>query len=337
MKQFSLLAAIQQNIAGQNYSSEVREVLNAGKEMVRKSNMGFGTSGLLIPIEERDLTVSNGGSPTVQTNVLDLVLPLRNALVAVQAGATFLPNMDLNGTEGSISIPTYAGSSVTWENESDPNSEGSGLLNNILMSPKRLTASLNISAQFLLQTNPRVEAMLRQDLADAIAEKLEAAIFGKAAHAAKQPDGLFTGVTDGLLGVKGVGSLANVLTLESLLENANVKRDKRAYITNGAGSIILKQTPKISGQAIYLQDNNVCNGYPVYVTNNIATGLATAANENGLIFANWSDLIIAQFGVLEIIIDPFSLARIGEVKLIINSFWDVVKRRAASFAIGSIK
>jgi hypothetical protein len=54
---------------------------------------------------------------------------------------------------------------------------------------------------------------------------------------------------------------------------------------------------------------------------------------SALIFGNWSDLVIAQFGPgIDVMVNPYSRDTEGIVRLVASSFVDVGVRRAKSFA-----
>lgn len=65
--------------------------------------------------------------------------------------------------------------------------------------------------------------------------------------------------------------------------------------------------------------------------------LGAAEDEYGIIFGNWSDLVIGQWGALDIITNPYTHVREGMVEITINSYWDFKTIRTESFAIGSMK
>jgi hypothetical protein len=54
-----------------------------------------------------------------------------------------------------------------------------------------------------------------------------------------------------------------------------------------------------------------------------------------MIFGNWEDLIIAQFGGLDIIVDPYTSKTTGLTELQVDSFWDIDLKREESFAIAA--
>lgn len=54
-----------------------------------------------------------------------------------------------------------------------------------------------------------------------------------------------------------------------------------------------------------------------------------------MIYGNWRDLLIGEFGGMELIVDPFSESTKGNVRITIHSFWDIGIRRPQSFAVAA--
>ena len=67
-------------------------------------------------------------------------------------------------------------------------------------------------------------------------------------------------------------------------------------------------------------------GIPVVMFNQALT----VANQ--LLFANWSELVIASWGARKVTVDPYSNAANGQVAVTTNCFHDVGLRHAESFA-----
>ena len=108
----------------------------------------------------------------------------------VKAGASYM-----TGLVGNVSIPVFSGSNVAWAGEVTGAADGAGSFSEVVLEPKRLTAYVDVSKQFLLQDSNDAEAMLKRDIVNAISEKLEQTILGNTAGSTTQPAGLFNGVT----------------------------------------------------------------------------------------------------------------------------------------------
>lgn len=328
--QFSLLKAIRSAAENKTQDEVSAAIIEAGREEMRKSNLSF-TGGIQIPTETRATIAaqaSNSGIEAIAEQKMSFIEPLRANLVAVQAGATML-----TGLVGDVSMPTYAGTSALWKGENAAAVDGAGATGEVTLAPKRLTTFIKISKMFLAQDSINAEAMLMADIIKSISDKLESTIFGKAAGSSTQPAGLFYSTPS----INGTATWANIVALETAVDTANALKTA-CYITNAAGRGILKKIVKVSNMPTYLMDlDGKMNGYPVLVSNHVATGLQSGQDEEGIIFGNFADLLIGQWGALDLTIDPFSAAGTGEIVVTVNAYFDVQLRRSASFKTGSIK
>lgn len=330
MEKFSLLKAIEARANGRQLDEVSLSVVEAGREEMRKSGQAF-TGDIQLPVELRAITAgtATAGQEVVAEDKIGLIEPLRESLVLVKAGATFL-----TGLVGDVSIPVYTGSNATWKGETAAADNGQGTFSEVTLSPKRLTTFIDISKQFLNQDSVQAEEMLMRDIVNAISLKLEGTILGKAAGSATQPAGFFaTNPT-----INGVASYANIVAMETSVDTNNALIGNCAYITNAGGRGKLKTTPKVAGQPIFiLGENGEMNGYPVLVTNSVASGLQTGLDEFGVVFGNWGQFIIGQWGALDLIVDPLSQATNGNVRIVINAYFDAKPRIANAFKTASVK
>jgi predicted phage gp36 major capsid-like protein len=69
----------------------------------------------------------------------------------------------------------------------------------------------------------------------------------------------------------------------------------------------------------------VIDGYGVSVTANVPSNLAKSTTTGGLsaiVFGDFSQVVTGQFGGVELIVDPYTKARTGQISLTMNSFLD---------------
>jgi len=78
----------------------------------------------------------------------------------------------MSGLVGNVSIPVYSGSNVGWAGEVDAATDGAGKFSEVNLEPKRLTAFIDISKQFLIQDSVSAEEMLKNDIVRAISNEL---------------------------------------------------------------------------------------------------------------------------------------------------------------------
>ena len=322
-EKFSLLKAINDVANNRQLDERALEVVAAGQAEFRKAGQNY-SGQIVLPIEERALDgvitgskeytadTNNGGKENVAEDKLGILEPLRANLVLVQAGASYM-----TGLIGNVSIPVYSGSNVGWAGEVDAATNGTGTFSEVNLEPKRLTAYIDVSKQFLIQDSNSAEEMLKRDIVNAISNKLEATILGKEAGSTTQPAGLLNGVT-----ADAAVTYADIVGMEEDLEEKNV-RGNITFIVSPSAKADLKTTEKSAGTAQYLMEGNEINGYPVLCTSAVA--------DKGVIMANWSDLVIGQWGGIDLTVDPYTQAANGKVRLVINAYFDAKPRRAEAF------
>lgn len=320
---FSLLKAVRAIANNQTLDERSQEVVNAGIAEMRKSGQSY-SGQIVLPVEERadiQATKAGKGQEIVAEDKLNILAPLRDALVLSAAGANFM-----TGLVGNVSIPTYSGSTVGWAGEVDAASDGAGTFGEVELSPKRLTAYVDISKQFLIQDSVSAEALLRKDIVDALSNKLEATILGAVAGDATKPAGLFAGVTADTAAI----TFADILKMEQNLEEANVSGNIK-FIASPATKAVLRTTAVggTKSDLRMLMEGNEIDGIPTLVTNGMTA--------KGLILGNFNDLVIGQWGGIDLTVDPYTQAANGKIRLVVNAYFDAKPQRAASFVTKVLK
>ena len=314
MAKFSLLKAINDVANNRQLDERAQEVVSNGIAEMRKAGQSF-TGQIVLPMEMRSdiqATVATAGQENVAEDKLGILEPLRANLVLVNAGASYM-----TGLIGDVSIPVYSGSNVGWAGEVSTASDGAGTFSEVTLSPKRLTAYIDVSKQFLIQDSNSAEEMLKRDIVAAISNKLEATILGSEAGSNTQPAGLFNGVVADSTAV----TYKDIVNMEAELEDANVMGNIK-FIVSPSAKADLKTTEK-GNTDNFLMEGNELNGYPVMCT--------SAVTGKGVIMANWSDLVIGQWGGIDLVVDPYTQAANGKVRLVINAYFDAKPRRTEAF------
>lgn len=315
MEKFSLLKAINAVVNNKPLDERSAEMVNAGVAEMRKAALTYDGQ-IQLPVEERadvQATVATAGMEAVAEDRLNILEPLRANLVMAKAGATFM-----TGLVGNVAIPAYSGTSVGWEGEVAPAKDGAGTFSEIKLTPKRLTAVYDVSKQFLIQDSVSAEAMLRADIVKAISNELEATILGDAAGSATKPAGMFNGASAATLTYDGT------VDMEEELEEANVNGEL-SYIVSPKAKAALRKAKK--GENGFVMEDGEVNGIKV---------LCTSAAK-GVILGNFSEYVIAQWGAIDLTVDPYSQAANGKVRLVINAYFDAKPRRSEAFVAGVVE
>lgn len=317
---FSLLRALNARANGQPLNEVDQMVMDAGKEQMRKAGLSF-TGDIVLPTEYRaDIVagVATAGKEVVATDKLQILAPLRDGMILSDAGAQIL-----TGLTGDISIPTYAGTTALWKGEVASATDGAGAFDEVLLSPKRLTTYIDISKQFLIQDSVSAEAMLMSDISAAISDKFEQTILGSASGSTTQPAGIFYGVTD----VTGATAHSTLIAMETALATGKVYGNFN-FVMSPSSKGKLRITQAADGLP-FIMDGKEVVGYNYFTTN--------AVPQNRIVLADWSDLVLAQWGAgYDITIDPFTVAKEGKIRLVISAYLDGKFRRAASYKTATL-
>ena len=310
MSNFSLIKAINDVVNNRNINEDALNVIEMGATEMRKSGLSY-SGQIQLPVEERGdavaATVATDGKEIVATDKLNILSPLRGKSILAEAGATFL-----TGLVGNISIPNYTGSTCGWKGELEAADNGKGTFGSVELSPKRLTAYIDISKQFLTQDSVGAEEMLRADIVNSLVAKLEQTIFGDAAGDTTKPAGIFNGAEVAAPSYQGVCEAEAAVT--------DYSGEKRFVMSPTAKSAFKQAT--ISGTKsdlrLLLEDGEV-DGYPVSDSSNVVAG--------GYAFGDFSELVVAQWGGIDIVVDPYTLATKNAIRLVINAYFDAKVRR----------
>ena len=310
MSNFSLVKAINDVVNNRNINEDALNVIEMGATEMRKSGLSY-SGQIQLPVEERGdavaATVATDGKEIVATDKLNILEPLRGKSILAEAGATFL-----TGLVGNISIPNYTGSTCGWKGELEAADNGKGTFGSVELSPKRLTAYIDISKQFLTQDSVGAEEMLRADIVNSLVAKLEQTIFGDAAGDTTKPAGIFNSAEVVAPSYQGVCAAEAAVT--------DYSGEKRFVMSPTAKSAFKQAT--ISGTKsdlrLLLEDGEV-DGYPVSDSSNVVAG--------GYAFGDFSELVVAQWGSIDIVVDPYTLATKNAIRLVINAYFDAKVRR----------
>jgi hypothetical protein len=130
----------------------------------------------------------------------------------------------------------------------------------------------------------------------------------------------------------------NVVDLETAINTANALDGTLKYVTNAKGRGKLKKTLVASAAGsdmIWAKDNTI-NGYPALSSNQIPSNLVKGSSGavcSAILFANWRELLIAEWGALDLVTDPYTLADQGLIRVISTQLCDANLRHVQSFAV----
>lgn len=340
-RSYSLSRVAQAQITGDwNQAGFEREV---SQEL--QGQIGRSASGTYVPtaaLAGRDLVTTGTAPSLVGTQQMHdaFVEVLKPQVRVMELGATVLPGLVEN-----VSIPRQtAGCSAEWIAENSEASESSPAFDAVTLTMRQLSAHTRISRRQLKQSLPAVDQILTSDLRAQIAVALDkAAIAGTGVGS--QPAGILNlpGIGDVPLGTNGdLVTWADLMQLVSTVESANVDPISLGFLSNLKVKGHLMSTPRIAGTDTMMLDPDTAAstedmrlaGYKARFSGNVPSNLTkgTASNLSAVIFGAWADLLIGQWGGIDLLVDDVTEAARGNVRLVAHSEWDIAARHAESFA-----
>lgn len=247
------------------------------------------------------LSVASEGEDVVATDVWDIWAPLRANNVLVDAGMKVY-----SGLVGATQIPLYSKGNVQWKGETASAEDGNGLFTNVTLSPKRITGKFPISLQFLAQTGPDVEAVIREDIAKSVMEKIEATILGSAAGSTTQPQGLAYNVS-----AETISDYSYLTAAEADIESYNFSNIHFIASPHFKGDM---KAMVVNDHRMVFEDGKI-DEYPTEVTSNVPSTYAFVGDFSNLVLGLWDEVRI------DTVADSTTLAD-GQIMVIVNAFAD---------------
>jgi len=340
IRNYSFVKAIQEALSGKLTGLEAEMHQEAIREMAQLGQpiVGIGVPSKVLRVPRGDYhkraDVTTSTATFVQTNVTGFIDALYAKLFAVEAGATVM-----SGLIGNVSIPRVGTAATAgWATEVANASDAGSDTDSVSLTAKRLACYQDVSKQLIMQSAYNVEDIMRRLFISAMYVALERAIINGATNG---PTGLLntSGIGNVAGGTNGAApTLANMLALIKTIGAANAEFGNLAFAMSPQARWKLQSTVIETGQPervwkIDVPDNLL--GYKAYVSTCVPDNLDKGTSSgvcSAIIFGNWQELIIAQFGGLDITVDALSQAIGNKVRIVLNSFWDSGLKHPASFA-----
>lgn len=309
---------------------------------------GRRAEGILLPSQAfyRDFnvgTASEAGNLVATDLRGDMYVDaLRNKLILSQLGVRIL-----TGLSGNIDIPRKStASTLAMLTEIGSASETAPATAKLSLSPKRISAYVEVSKQAIIQSAMALEPMIRDDLLVGAATLLESQCIG---GSGTSPNILgirnYTTIGSSTAGTNGATvAWSHFVELESVGAVANAEPTAMAgYLTNAKVRAKAKQVARgtnldfiIPPDARVTDDGLVyVNGYRTGFTNNVPSnltkGTSTTVCSSVIFSADWSMGVLALFGAPDVVVDPYTLAATGQVRVTLNQFADFGIRQPAAF------
>jgi HK97 family phage major capsid protein len=312
------------------------------EEAIREAKtFGMSIEGIGIPHSMTKAPMNVGSTPNFGSQMVptdlssEIIRPLQPDLLATSLGA-----QSLTGLVGNLDISEVtANGQAAWEGEFDDNAESTTPTTKRTIEPHRLGAFQDFGKQWMQQTSIDAENFVRGELMNAISIELDSTYFtGSGAG----------NIPRGLLSVAGIGSVAvgtnggvptwdHIVDLETAVGVENGLATMMAYVTTpGIRGKLKKTWINDTGQVVWDRiGDEPLNGYRAFATTQLPSNLTkgtSAGNCHAIIFGDFSNSLIGQWGGYDIVVDPYTRALKTQVRVVINSWWDFFFKHPQKFA-----
>ena len=321
-RSFSLSRAVQAASFGKALEgAEAEWSQEAAKEyqmrgLQMSGQIGIPASALFRAGGADDFQAGSGdGSGFVATTVPGVIDALRTPTMAERVGVT-----TINNATGNLKFPRVSAKAAgTAEGEVDADAASGLEMDEVTLTPNRVAANTKYSKQLILQGGAQVDAMIARELSAGINETIDKAVFAAAAAgASNQQD-------------KGNGAIgyADLTGAQKAVLAAGGDLSRCAFVGSPSAMSILKGETAVSNIRAVTEGNSI-DGYTTYFTPNLVD---PTANEGGLVFGDFGlGMVLAFFGGIDLLVDPYSNAGTAQIALHVNKFYDTEVRQGGALS-----
>ena len=281
--------------------SEIRSALNSAEHKVT------------LPAETRTITQTVSGDGVhdeiVEEEFKGLLEPLYADSVISNLGITIYNGLPA----GDFKVSAMGKGSAAWADETGTATESKNTFSHVTLQPKRISAQLSYSKQFLAQDTIGAEAAIRRDIYNALVAQIQHTMLSADASGSNKPAGIFNGVT-----AKNISSYAELCDVEAAVDDSNVKGERK-YLMSNKAKAILRCMPKSSLTTELVLDGNDIDGTPVIANSDVPT--------TQYAYGDFSNIVMGTWGNVDLIVDPYTLAAENSVRIVVNAFVDWKKVR----------
>ncbi|MDT5268412.1 MAG: hypothetical protein QOH49_598 [Acidobacteriota bacterium] len=277
-----------------------------------------------------DAHTAGKGAELVGEEAGAFITALRKRALVLQMGARLITG--LRGNVGFARQDTAGAAEWVEDNPASDYSQSNLTLSQVQMRPRLLVGATTFTRQLLVQSTPSVDEVVADDLAQSSAVALDlAAVHGSGAG--NEPLGLYH--IDDVVEVDFAGppTFEKAVAMESAVALADGETDPAtaAYLTTPEVRERAKLTVEFSGSSNRLWRDGRMNDHRAEATNQLSKELGSGSDEHACVYGIWSELLVGEWGAIEVLANPYTLAARGLVK--VTSFYlaDVAPRHPESF------
>ena len=334
-RHYDIGAALASCLSGKGAEFE-REISN---ELYRSCGMSASEHSLMIPfngdslrgiLQTREMndTVSSGAGLVAQENMPNLFVDYIRTRIGVK-NATFLTGL----TGAPVTIPAQTtDTTVAWvtggTTTTDANaavSETTPVIGDVTLTPHKLGGFTVVGRDMILMANPDATAITMRSLLANVAHKLGTTMLrGNASAPAITGVATATGVQTYVISSMASVTWADMLNIIGKVEGLEFDGEQE-FVLSASDNALLKSVPKGSYGSGFISEDGYIDGRRVHVDGSLSSG--------DIYFGDFSNVVVGQWGGIELMLDPYTLATAGSVRVIVSLVCDIGVLRPNTFVM----
>lgn len=322
-KSFSLARAVEAASFGKSLEgAEAEWAQEASREFQSRGlnmsgQIGIPANALFRAGAADDFQAGSGdGSGFVATLVPGAIAALRTPTMAERVGVTTINNATAN-----LQFPRVSAKASGTEETEVSTDANSGLeMDDVTLTPNRVAAKTLWSKQLILQGGSQVDALIANELAAGINETIDKAVFAAAVAGA-----------GGGEDVTGALTYAALTDAEKDVLAAGGDLSRCAFVGSPSAMSIIKGEAAVANIRAVVEGNSI-DGFTTYFTPNVADS-AGVGTPGTLLFGDYAaGMLLAFFGGIDLLVDPYSNAGTAQIALHVNKFYDTAVRQGGALS-----
>lgn len=290
----------------------LRDNLNAGRKVTVRLTRAIQTTAALantgiIPVEQQEM-----------------LKPLREGLIYSKVGLNIQ-----TGLKGTLRWPKHGKAVAAWADEAAALTDTNIDFSKLEMTGTRLGIAIPLTREELNDSEGIVERVVREEMPAAIVDKINAAMFATAVSGSAPAGPFVKAAKTPVEFASDVPTRKELIKMKSKVAKTGIQFVAPCWVMTEDMKAELEDTKVDAGSGRFVCENDKILGYPVFTT--------SAIGEGNIGFGDWSYQAAGFFGSMDLIVDPYTLARKNATDFVLNARFGTVTLRPEAFVLGKKK
>ena len=307
-----------------DYDKELRDNIFANKKVTVK----------LMRDVELMTTEDLDGTGIIPIQQQEMLKPLRAGLIYDLVGLHIATGL----SGGTLRWPKHGKAQAQWANEGERLEDGKISWDKLETKPRRLGCAIPVTREELNDSHGIVESVVREEMPAAIIDLVNDALFTTdATYVAKDGKtknrviyGPFVEAAKNPFEFAGeVPTRKELIKMKVQIVKTGIKLNAPCWVMTENMKAELEDTKVDAGSGRFVCENDRILGYPVFCT--------PAIGEGNIGFGDWAYQAAGFFDSMNLIVDPYTLARQNSVDFVLNARFGTATLYQEAFVLGCKK